>query len=141
MYLTLLILHFIGLALGLGTSFAMFTLGLATKDLDGPERGKFMLRAAILGKNGSLGLLLLIVSGLGMTLSRGFGQTMAWGGPAFHTKLLLVLVLCGVVGFMQVTLKKARGGESAAMARLPKLGRIGMLTSVLIVVLAVIAFK
>jgi hypothetical protein len=141
MYLTLLIFHFIGLALGLGTSFAMFTLGLATRDLEGPERGKFMLRASVLGKNGSIGLLLLIVSGLGMTFTRGFGNTMAWGGPAFHTKLLLVLVMCGIVGLMQVTLKKVRGGDTAAMARLPKLGRIGMLTSVAIVVLAVIAFK
>lgn len=141
MYLSLLILHFIGLALGLGTSFAMFTLGLAARDLPGPERGKFMLRASLLGKNGSYGLLLLILSGLGMTFTRGFSNTMAWGGPAFHTKLLLVVVMVGVVGVMQVSLKKARGGDTAALARLPKLGRIGMLLSVAIVVLAVIAFK
>jgi uncharacterized membrane protein len=142
MHETLLITHFIGLALGLGTSFAMFTLGIAAKDLDGPERGKFLLRASALSKNGSIGLLLLILSGLGIVFQRGgFGAVMAWGGGAFHAKLALVVVLCGIVGAMQVTMKKVRGGNTAAMARLPMLGRIGLLTSVTIVVLAVVAFK
>jgi uncharacterized membrane protein len=142
MYETLLILHFIGLALGLGTSFAMFTLNLATKDLDPAERGKFMQRASALSRNGSLGLLLLILSGLGIVLYRGFGNVMAWGGGAFHAKLTLVLILCGLVGYMQVTLKKARKtNDPRLMAKLPLLGRIGMLLTISIVVLAVVAFK
>jgi uncharacterized membrane protein len=142
MYETLLILHFIGLALGLGTSFAMFTLNLATKDLDPSERGKFMQRAGALSRNGSLGLLLLILSGLGILFYRGFGNVMAWGGGAFHAKLTLVVILCGLVGYMQVTLKKARkNNDPKLMAKLPLLGRIGMLLTVSIVVLAVVAFK
>jgi uncharacterized membrane protein len=142
MYETLLILHFIGLALGLGTSFAMFTLNLATKDLEPAERGKFMQRAGALSRNGSLGLLLLILSGLGIVFYRGFGNVMAWGGGAFHAKLTLVVILCGVVGYMQVTLKKARqNNDPKLMAKLPLLGRIGMLLTVSIVVLAVVAFK
>ncbi len=142
MYETLKILHFIGLALGLGTSFAMFTLTLATKDLEGPERAKFMMRASALSKNGSFGLLLLILSGLGIAFYRGFANVMSWGGGAFHAKLTLVVVLCGLVGVMQATMKKARKtGDPKLMARLPLLGRLGMLTSVMIVVLAVVAFK
>lgn len=142
MYETLLILHFIGLSLGLGTSFAMFTLNLATKDLEPAERGKFMQRVSVLSRNGSLGLLLLILSGLGIVLYRGVGSVFAWGGGLFHAKLTLVVVLCGIVGFMQVTLKKARQtGDPRLMARLPVLGRIGMITTLTIVVLAVAAFK
>jgi len=142
MYETLLILHFLGLGLGLGTSFAMFTLNLATKDLDGAERAKFMQRASALSRNGSMGLLLLILSGLGIVTYRGFGDVMAWGGPAFHAKLTLVVLLCGLVGYMQMTLKKARKtGDPKLMARMPLLGRIGMLLTVAIVVLAVVAFK
>jgi len=142
MYETLKIVHFLGLALGLGTSFAMFTLTLATKDLEGPERSKFMMRAAALSKNGSLGLLLLILSGLGILFYRGVANVMSWGGGAFHAKLTLVVMLCGLVGAMQVTMKKARRtGDPKLMARLPVLGRIGMLTTVLIVILAVVAFK
>src|SRR4030095_1030317 len=66
MYDALLILHFFGLALGVGAGLAAFTLGLATKDMEAPERGKFMLRASAIRKNGSFGLLLLIASGLGL---------------------------------------------------------------------------
>ena len=82
MYTALLITHFLGLAIGLGSGFAQFTLALATRDLAPPERGQFMQRAAALGKNGSFGLLLLILSGIGMTTMRGWPATMQWGGVA-----------------------------------------------------------
>ena len=49
-----LIIHFIGLALGVGASFAALTLALATRSMPPAERGEFMRRASILGKNGSL---------------------------------------------------------------------------------------
>ena len=71
LYLSLLFLHFIGLALGVGTSFAMLTLGAATKDLPSDERTKFMLRAGALRKNGSIGLALLILSGLALFMLQG----------------------------------------------------------------------
>ena len=142
MYETLLILHFLGLALGVGTGFAMITLGIAAAKLSPEERGQFMLRVSLLSKNGSIGLALLIVSGLGILFYRGFGNVMQWGGGAFHAKLALVLVLAGLVGYTQVLLKKAReGGGPAVMAKLPLLGRIALVTSVAIVILAVIAFK
>lgn len=142
MHETLLILHFIGLALGLGASFAMFTLGFSAAKLPPEERGPFMLRALVLSKNGSYGLLLLIVSGLGILFYRGFANVMQWGGGAFHAKLTLVLVLCGVVGYMQSLIRQARkGGGPEVTAKLRTAGRIGMATSVAIVVLAVIAFK
>jgi uncharacterized membrane protein len=67
---------------------------------------------------------------------------MAWGGGAFHTKLLFVVLLCGLVGYMQATLKKVRRtGDARAMARLPVLGRIGLAMTLAIVILAVVAFK
>ena len=65
MYEVFLILHFLGLALGVGTSFAFFTLGISTKSMTAEQRTEFMLRVTILGKNGSIGLTLLLVSGIG----------------------------------------------------------------------------
>src|SRR5690606_17558356 len=97
MYELFLILHFLGLALGVGTSFAFMTLGLATKDLNAEERTRFMLRASLLSKNGSIGLTLLIVSGIGFLVMRGVGDVMRWGGGAFHAKLLLVAILAGLI--------------------------------------------
>jgi uncharacterized membrane protein len=142
LYLSLLFLHFIGLALGVGTSFAMLTLGAATKDLPADERTKFMLRAGALRKNGSMGLGLLILSGLALFVLRGPAAVMAWGGPALHVKLTLVVILIGFFGYTQVVLKKVRlAGGGPNMEKLPKLGAIMLLLSVGIVLSAVVAFK
>jgi hypothetical protein len=142
LYLSLLFLHFVGLALGVGTSFATFTLGASVKDLPPEERSKFMLRVGALSKNGSIGLGLLILSGLAMFILRGPAAVMAWGGPAFHVKLTLVVVLIGFFGYMQVLLKKVRlAGGGPVQAKLPKLGVIMLGLSLAIILSAVLAFK
>ena len=142
LYTSILFLHFIGLALGVGTSFAMVTLGAAARELAPEERAKFMLRASALRKNGSAGLGLLILSGLAMFLLRGPREMLAYGGGAFHLKLTLVVILCGVFGYTQSVQKKVRlAGGGPLMAKLPKLGALLLLLSVAIVASAVAAFK
>jgi hypothetical protein len=73
-----LILHFLGVALGVGTGFAMMTLGLSTRDMPPEDRGAFMRRASVIGLNGSIGLALLIGSGVGLLFTRGVDVVMAW---------------------------------------------------------------
>jgi uncharacterized membrane protein len=141
MYDLLLILHFLGLALGVGTSFAFLALGAASKDLAPAERLAFAKRTFALSKNGAIGLVLLIVSGIGFLLSRGVSAVFSWGGPAFHAKLTLVVLLCGFLGYSQVMMKRVRtGSDPGAAARLPMLGRVMLLLGVSIVVCAVLAF-
>jgi uncharacterized membrane protein len=141
MYDVLLILHFIGLALGVGTGLANFTLGLATRDMEPAARTQFFLRAFALGKNGSYGLLLLLVTGIGMMVSRGVHATFALGGPAFHAKLTLVVVLLGLLGYSQVLMKRAKQAQGGpTMATIPKVGRVMLLTGIGIIVCAVLAF-
>jgi len=139
MYDFLLILHFFGLALGVGGGLASFTLGLASKDMAPEERGKFLQRAAILRKNGSYGLLLLIASGLGFVVERGFSNLTFRGGGFFHAKLTLVVVMAGLLGYMQSQFKKAQGNP-ALMGRLLLLSRIMLVTGLTVIVLAVLAF-
>ena len=142
LYLSILFLHFIGLALGVGTSFAMLTLGAAARDLAPEDRSKFMMRVSALRKNGSYGLGLLILSGIAMLLLRGPAAVFAWGGGAFHLKLTLVVILIGFFGYMQVLTKKIRlAGGGPLMAKLPKLSLIMLGLSVAIVASAVAAFK
>jgi uncharacterized membrane protein len=142
LYLSILFLHFIGLALGVGTSFAMLTLGAAARDLAPEDRSKFMMRVSALRKNGSYGLGLLILSGIAMLLLRGPAAVFAWGGGAFHLKLTLVAILIGFFGYMQVLTKKIRlAGGGPLMAKLPKLSLIMLGLSVAIVASAVAAFK
>jgi uncharacterized membrane protein len=141
-YLVLLMIHFLGLAAGVGTSFAMFTLGKASAGLEPAERRSFMLRAMAVSKNGGIGFLLLVLSGLGMFFMRGPASVMAAGGPAFHAKLTLVVIMAGVLGYSQVLRKRAREASDArAMAALPKVGVALLLLGVAIVVAAVIAFQ
>jgi uncharacterized membrane protein len=138
----LLFLHFIGLALGVGTSFAFMALGIGTKDMAVSERGAYMLRAFVLSRNGSIGLLLLILSGLGLVMSKGgFSVVASQAGLAFHVKMLLVVFLVGLLGYMQVLIKKAKREKGGpVMAKIPKLGQIALLTSLAIVACAALAF-
>lgn len=142
MYETLLFLHFIGLALGVGTGFANLALGMALKDLPPEERTKAALRNLVLAKNGSYGLLLLLLSGIGMTLLRGVSATFAWGGGAFHAKLTLVVIMIGVLGYMQALIARAkRENGGPALAKLPQVGKIMLPLGIGVVLAAVIAFK
>ena len=142
LYLCLLFVHFVGLALGVGTSFASLSLGAASKDLAPEERAKFLLRASVFSKNGSAGLGLLILSGLAMFIWRGPAAVMAWGGPAFHAKLTLVVILIGVFGYLQVVAKKVRlAGGGPLMGKLRTLSVTSLGLSLAIMLAAVIAFQ
>lgn len=142
MYQVLLALHFLGLALGLGASFAQLTIGLSARELPAGERTSLALRTLSLSKNGSYGLLLLIVTGVGMMVMRGVSATFAWGGGAFHGKLTLVVLMIGVLGFSQVVGARARrSGSVSEMNKVRLLGRIQLVLGVLVVIAATIAFK
>lgn len=142
MYTALLALHFLGLALGIGAGFAQLTLQLATSELGASERSVFALRALALGKNSSYGLLLLILTGAGMTALRGVAATFQWGGPAFHAKLTAVAIMFVVLGYSQMVSARAkRAAGIADMKRLRTLGRLQLILGIIAVVCAVIAFK
>lgn len=135
-------LHFVGLALALGTGFASFTLSKVATALAPEERAQLMQRIMPLRKNGSYGLALLLLSGFGMFFLRGPANVMVWGGPALHAKLTLVAILCGVFGYAQVVAKKLREvGGAALAAKAVKLGQVMLILSLAIVVCAVLAFK
>ncbi len=141
MYDLLLVLHFVGLAMGVGTSFAALALGIGSRTLPAEERTKFMLRAAVIGKNASIGLLLLIVTGVAMWFYRGIAEVMTAAGGAFHAKLTLVALLVGLFGYLQVLQKRARQGQGGpAMATIPKVSSLLLLTGVGVIVAAVLSF-
>jgi uncharacterized membrane protein len=136
-----LIVHFVGLAFGVGASLAMFRLRLAARDMAPADRAEFMRRASVLSKNGGVGLLLLILSGAGLVIGRGVDVVMAWGGPMFHIKLTLVVILMGLFGYMQVLMRKSRGPDgAAATARIPVVSSIVLWLGLSIIVFAVLAF-
>lgn len=134
----MLILHFIGLAMGLGTSFAFAFLGSAASKLSEEESFKFMATSSVVSRMGHIGLTLLVLTGL--YLMTPYWSTLS-DMPMLIIKLVLVLVLGALIGIMSSKMKKVKSGDAPAMKSIQSLGPLAMLTGVAIVVLAVVTFK
>jgi uncharacterized membrane protein len=138
MRILMLILHFIGLVMGVGTGIANIFLGMAASRMDKKEAVKFSLNTAVLGKMGMIGITLLIISG-------GYLITPFWSNlanmPTLIAKLAMVLVLVTFLGIISYTAGKAQKGDPEKyLKRLKILGPVTLLVSLTIIVLAVITF-
>ena len=136
---TMLILHFIGLAMGLGTSFAMMFLGIASSKMEPAKGREFMLNATTIARMGQIGLVLLLISG-------AYLITPYWSvlmdEPLLIAKLILFLVLGALVGVISGKARKARNGDAEVHLRaMTTVGRLAMLTALGAVVLAVLMFQ
>lgn len=134
----MLIVHFIGLAMGLGTSIGFMILGMASAKMEKAEGQKFMLNAFSLSKMGHIGLVLLFLSG-------GYLMTPYWStlehSPTLIAKLVLFVVLGGLIGMISSKAKKAKKGDAEKhMASIRPLGTVSLLVALTIVTLAVLTF-
>jgi uncharacterized membrane protein len=134
----MLIVHFIGLAMGLGTSLAFIFLGAASSKMEKEEAQKFRLNTFALTKMGNIGLALLIISG-------GYLMTPYWSilttTPLLMMKLVLVLALAAFIGVIGSFANKAKKGDTASyLKKIRPLGKLALLTAITIVVLAVNIF-
>ena len=134
----MLIIHFLGLAMALGTSFSFMFLGMASSKLGKEEGAKFMFTASAVSRMGHIGLLLLFLSG-------GYLMTPYWkalgSNPLLIAKLSLFVVLGALLGIMSSKMRKAKANQSAdQLASAGKLGPVAMIVGVTIVILAVLNF-
>ncbi|MCB0699029.1 MAG: hypothetical protein H6551_10265 [Chitinophagales bacterium] len=135
---TMLILHMIGLAMGLGTSFAFMFLGMAASKMDKDDAKKFTTNAMVVSRMGHIGITLLIISG-------GYLMTPFWSSlmdmPMLLTKLILVLVLIILIALLSINARKAKETQDDKYFKtIGVLGKFSMLTSLTIVILAVLNF-
>ena len=135
---TMLIFHFIGLAMGLGTGFGHAFLGAAAAKMAKDEATKFRLNTLVLSYMGHIGIALLLISGFYMI-------TPYWKSlssmPLLMTKLALVLVLIILISLLGVAGKKAKNGDAEnQFKKMEILGKLTLLTGVAIVVIAVSVF-
>lgn len=137
----LLILHFFGLAMGLAVPFSnMVMMGLMSK-ASAPDQSVLARFPPAMSRVGDIGLALLWISGLGMLFYRYGGfEGLAGLGWTLHVKLTAVVILSGLVGYMHTLMRKARNGDAAAAAMMPKVGRAMFLMAVTAVVFAVATF-
>ncbi len=135
----MLIIHFLGLTMGLGTSFGYMFLGMAASKMPKDEAMKFSLQSFVLSKMGTIGLILLVLSG-------GYLMTPYWATlterPFLMIKLALVAVLIVLIIALNMTMSKAKKGDFIThLKKIQLLGRISMLTAITIVILAVLNFR
>jgi hypothetical protein len=135
---TALVIHFLGLILGMGAGFTNFFIGMANKNMNKDEEPKFFLKLRVTGYMGLTGIVLLILSG-------GYLMTPYWSllstMPMLITKLILVGLLLIVILIMDRkwsgAVKNNGGPDLLAM---PKLGRIALPLGLAIIILAVLIF-
>jgi len=134
----MLIVHFLGLVMGLGTSFAFFFLGMARTKMEKEERNKFTLNTLAMGTMGHIGLTLLIISGL--YLITPYWSNLA-SMPLLIAKLVLVLTLTVGVVLASIYSNRAKKGDTEAnLKKVKGLGQVTLLSGIAIVVLAVVIF-
>jgi uncharacterized membrane protein len=134
----MLIIHFLGLAMGLGTSFAFLFLGIARSKMEKEESRRFAMNTSILSTMGHIGLSMLIISGF--YLMTPFWKILS-DRPLLITKLIFVLILTISVILASVYSKRARKGNAESnMKRVAFVGRVALLSAIGIVLMAVLNF-
>jgi len=134
----MLIIHFVGLVMGVGTSFAFIFLGRAKSKMEKKEGQTFSLNTLALGKMGQIGLLLLVISG-------GYLMTPHWQSLSatslLTTKLILVFVLIVIVVIIRLLAKKAKSGDTEKQIKKIELFiKLALLTGLSIMTIAVYNF-
>jgi uncharacterized membrane protein len=134
----MLILHFIGLTMGLGTGFAHAFLGTIANKMSANEATKFRLHSLVLTKMGNIGIILLVVSGL--YLATPYWKVLP-AMPLLAVKLALVLILVILITIINVLGKRAKNGDAEAeFKKMEKLGKLTLPIGLAIVILAVNIF-
>jgi hypothetical protein len=134
----LVIVHFIGLAMGMSSGFAnMVMAGLIAKAA--PQEKAVLGRfPPAMGRIGLIGLVLLWASGIAIVLTR-YGTFAILPRP-FIIKLAAVVLLTIAVLYIHLLQGRATRGDQAAMARIQVLGRATGPLALVAVIFAVITF-
>jgi hypothetical protein len=133
-----LFIHFIGLAMAVGTGFANLFLGAAAGKLEPAERGSFMMKTTILVRMGQIGLGLLLISGF--YLITPFWKILS-DMPTLITKLTLVLILIVTVTLTSLQVRKAKKeNDPKLLLKLKPLGMLNFFIGLAIMLMAVLTF-
>jgi len=134
----LVIVHFLGLAMGVGTGFAnMAMAGVMAKATAG-EKDVLARFPPAMSRIGAIGLVLLWGSGLAIVMTR-YGGFSVLPRP-FIVKLAAVVLLTICVGYIHVLFGKVRKGDASAAARIQLLGRLTGPLALIAIIFAVITF-
>ena len=134
----LVIVHFLGLAMGLSTGFSnMVMAGLIAKAAPN-EKGVLARFPPAMSRIGAIGLTLLWASGIAIVQTR-YGS-FAILPRTFIIKIAAVVLLTLGVIYIHILMPRAQRGDAAAMARIRVLGMITGPLAIIAIIFAVITF-
>ena len=134
----LLILHILGVALGVGVSFAHLILGISRSKMEPEAARKDAMRALSLSLMGDIGIILLLLSGIFLM---GPYWSALFSTPLLMAKLALVILLVVLLIVIKINVSKIKKGNTEAASVLEKLGKFTLPLGIIIIILAVIIFK
>ena len=135
---TLMVVHFLGLAMGLSTGFANMVMAGLIDKAAAPEKAILGRFPPAMSRIGAIGLTLLWISGISIVMTR-YGTFSILPQP-FIVKLAAVVLLTLAVIYINILMPKAQRGDAAAMARIRTLGMLTGPLAIIAIIFAVITF-
>ena len=135
----LLVLHFLGLAMGFATGFGNMVMASLMAKASPEDRRVLARFPPMIVRVGDIGLVLLWVTGLAMVFVKwqGFGNMPG----LFHAKLTTVVLMTLLIGYTHSLAKKVAAGDAAATVKAQSAGKLIFLLAVATVALAVWSFN
>ena len=134
----MLMLHFIGLAMGIGAGFAHAFLGKTMSKMDRNEAKKFRHQIMALNQMGQVGILLLLISGIYLIIPYWPAIT---SFPLLIIKLVLVFILIILILLIgQGEKKRYKNNVEGNSKRKGIMGKLALLIGITIIILAVNIF-
>ena len=134
------IIHIVGVALAVGTGFAILALKAGSADMAKAEREPYMLRGFAVTNIGALGIVFVLVSGLVMFFQDS-EALMQKGGPFLWVKIVLFVLYLIVFVILRQRVSKARvtnGGP--LMIHMSKFVIVMNVLAIMLIVSSVLAF-
>ena len=104
------IIHIVGVALAVGTGFAILALKMGSADMPKAEREPYMLRGFVVTNIGAIGIVFVLVSGLVMFFQDSEALIQK-GGPFLWVKIVLFVLYLIVF----VTLRQPKSARADAI--------------------------
>lgn len=133
-----MVLHFLGLAMGLSTGFANMVMAGLIRKAAPAEQAVLSRFPPAMSRIGVIGLALLWISGLLIVWTR-YGSFAVIPRP-FIVKIAAVVLLTIAVAYIHVLMPRAQRGDHAAMARIQLLGKLTAPLAIIAIIFAVITF-
>jgi hypothetical protein len=135
----LVVLHFIGLGMGMSVGFANIVMAGVIGKAAPNEKGVLGRFPAAMSKVGVAGLALMWISGISIVMTR-YGRFDILP-RTFIYKMIAVVLLTLSVGYIELLFARLKRGEASALGTIQVVGRLTGLFSLAAIIFAVITFS